>query len=146
MKEIWIPLAFACVAMGCQQEAVHDVALADQGALCIRGEAEPAIWSEHQRIDAGERVVVTVELDRCLSSSCDVDRVASCVVERQGKTLRVHSYLGYATLDDAACSRDCGRLVAKCQSEPLGTGVYEVALGDQRRALAVPSSSDGPCL
>lgn len=112
------------------------------GELCIYAdEAEPRIGDPTiQHFEDGDRLVARVALPECLSSSCDVDRVARCHVFRHRNTLIVSSVLEYTRLEDQPCTLDCQQLSVTCESEPLEAGSYEVVHGDATLSLDVPSS------
>ncbi len=138
---------------GCGSVENADYALfaaVDEGTLCMfSGEpimpGTPAAGSELLTFEEGSRLFVTVSLDDCLSDSCDVNRVAYCQVAQDGTTLLVSSELSYEMTDQTQCTMDCGRLVARCESEPLSAGHYQVAFGGATYPLSVPSTLVNPC-
>ncbi|MBW2458702.1 MAG: hypothetical protein JRI68_29660 [Deltaproteobacteria bacterium] len=122
----------------------------DEGTLCmLSGEplmpGTPAAGSELLTFDEGSQLHVTVSLDDCLSDSCDVNRTAVCQVTQDGATLQVSSELSYEAFDEAQCTMDCGRLVARCQSAPLSAGHYKVEFGADTYGLSVPSTVTAAC-
>ncbi len=126
------------------------VVAVDEGTLCMFSNAPiipvaPAGDSELLTFDEGSQLFVTVSLEDCLSDSCDVNRVASCQVTQDGATLQVTSELSYEMVDEAQCTMDCGRLVARCESAPLNGGHYKVQFGDQSYGLSVPSTLVTAC-
>lgn len=140
----------ALIASGCGEDD-GTIVLSDQGVLCVYGAAPSltaAPWLEPEllALDEGLPLVVSVALDECLSSSCDLERSAECSVARDGQTLTVSSRLAYRPNDAPACTMDCGRLTAVCESEALEAGSYTVELGNQSHALAVPSTLGRSCL
>jgi hypothetical protein len=128
------------------------IVLVDEGALCVLSEAPEllgpplVLQASEQRFEPGDRLHVTVAVPTCMSASCDVDRHASCAVERRGATLSISSYLAYEHTPAESCSRDCGTLSASCRSEPLEAGAYEVVHGARVVSLVVPSSLAAPCM
>ncbi len=124
------------------------VELIDEGDVCLYADAAPETFFERgapQVFEAGSRLAVTVAAPECLSQSCDVHRVAHCSVDREGATLVVSSELRYDELQAKQCTLDCGRLAARCESEPLEEGTYEVVHGEASIALTVPSTIE-PCV
>jgi hypothetical protein len=119
----------------------------DEGEACLYADAFPDDLfeaAEPQLFHVGSRLATTVTVPECLSSSCDVHRVAQCWVERDGATITVSSLLAFDELAAELCTLDCGRLVARCEGEPLAAGDYQVVHGDAVVALTVPSTV-APC-
>ena len=135
----------------CSGESAPDdtVTLVDEGALCLFAGEPSAIAmvtgsitdGAQQDYVVGEPILFQVRVSDCLSSSCDVDRVASCGVAHDGQVLTVSSHLSYQKLDSPHCTMDCGALSATCASEPLVAGSYTVLHGEQSFSVDVPSSS-----
>lgn len=118
----------------------------DEGETCLYADAYPDTYTEvmePQRFEEFSRLAVTVSTPGCLSSTCDVDRVAFCDIEQDGNLLEVSSFLGFNEVDAPMCTLDCGVLIAQCKSEPLAAGEYQVVHGESRVALKVPSVTAG---
>jgi hypothetical protein len=127
-------LALMMVCGGCDESTTVVV---DEGVLCFHA------TDGANAFEAGAPVTVGVELDECLSSSCDVDREAFCEVEVGAGEIVVHAEFGWTDTGDSTCTTDCGSLVAECTSAPLPAGDYEVRFGSVTyTTFAVPE--DGP--
>jgi len=122
--------------------------MVDQGQLCMFAEqplvAMPGFEPETVSLQTGGRLHVNVRLPQCLSASCDVNRLASCDVQRAGSVLTVTSHISYEELDSEICTLDCGILSASCTSDELPAGAYTVVFGEQHFGLDVPSTI-APC-
>lgn len=167
MNKSYLPLiALACITTGCavpsaEQEVLQRddigqqsywlfdkemVQLEDDGELCLLDAEGDSLFAGFaggdQTFVEGNRVRFRVAVPGCLSSSCDVNRVAECTVKTKGNMLIVESYLAYNAMESEKCTMDCGKLFATCESEPLELGSYEVVHGSETRALTVPSTID----
>jgi hypothetical protein len=133
----------AAAACGAGKEE-HEVI--DAGRLCVSppGAQDPIAAPAERFLPADQPLTVTVQLDGCLSSSCDIARSATCSVTRSGDVLQVKSTLAWTSTGDNACTEDCGFLVATCTSDPLSAGTYTVEHGD-RSATIVVGGTNGPC-
>lgn len=104
-----------------------------------------------QQFVAGQRAFVRYSLrDVCLSSSCSLERFASCTVEKKGQTLAVTSLFRWVDLKgtDTVCTDDCAGMSATCETDALLEGTYEFQFaGAAPLALTVPSQlAAPPCL
>lgn len=167
MKMSYLPLiALACITSGCavpsgEQDVARSenvgqqsywlfekemVEMEDDGELCLLDAEGDSLFagfaSGDQTFVEGNRVRFRVAVPGCLSSSCDVNRVAECTVKAKGNILIVESYLAYNAMESEECTMDCGKLFATCESEPLELGEYEVVHGGVARPLTVPSTID----
>ena len=141
-----IALPLALVLFGCGSTEPVDglVVLENEGTLCFYDDAptffsRPDFEAPVQVFDAGSRLHLQVSVPGCLSSSCDVNRSASCSVSQDEQVIRVFSQLSYEETGDEQCTMDCGILSATCESEELAVGTYTVQHGDKLTGLAVPS-------
>lgn len=95
---------------------------------------------------AGQPVQIVVGYVGCLSSSCDVDRSASCSVSLVGDTLTVTAELRW-TEAGSLCTDDCRRLSASCASVALPAGSYTVVFGSRTATVGIGTSSvAAPCV
>ena len=134
---------------GCAEdsEPQRGVEYLDSGTLCVHSpDGSAKLFEGPQQFESGDRLVVTVQVPECLSSSCDVNRVAECSVARIADVLEVTSYLGFDEADGEPCTMDCGRLTATCQSDPLDQGHYRIHFGGDSHPFSVPSTLNDGCL
>src|SRR5215471_17061447 len=127
-KTILVALG-AAAAVGCgpsEQQPMH-LQFSNQGELCLYPVGEtngvPNLADSTPRTyAAGDVVNVAVQFATCLSSSCSIDRMASCTVGGTGATLQVTSSGSYSNIGSGACTADCGFLIARCQTPTLAAG------------------------
>lgn len=141
-----VALALVLPLVACASESPPEdvVVLLDSGSLCLYG-GEPTPFdmvsdSATQDYAVGDQLFISVRVADCLSSSCDVNRVASCGVTQDGQVLTVSSHLSYEVVDSPHCTMDCGMLGAVCASDALTEGSYTVVHGAESFAVDVPSS------
>ena len=123
--------------------AVHPQ-IAHSGDVCLYGNAlsRTPLPPGLLRIGAGDRLVAEVTYPDCLSTSCDVSRVAACTIEsRADDTLVIDAFFSYAS-QAGPCTNDCGLLTATCESEPLDAGEYVVLHAGEAVPLTVPSTAN----
>jgi hypothetical protein len=153
---LFIPLAALALNACADEEEVavstttDIVELNDGGELCMFAQAPflPGVSTvdpEMLTFDEGGRLHITVAMPNCLSQSCEVDREADCSITRDGEALTVQSRLAYRTVERESCTLECGRLIARCESEPLEAGNYTVHFDGQSHALPVPSTLSESC-
>jgi hypothetical protein len=146
-------LAFAMApALACSQKG-ETFTFQNQGELCLFPEAETdgnpgsAFGATTPRdYLADQSVNVAVVFAGCLSSSCDVDRTASCSVQAAGADLRVTSEGSFRTTGASTCTTDCGYLIARCTTPALAAGSYTFRHGDLSLPIQIPSSGPPPCV
>jgi hypothetical protein len=126
-------LWLAIVALGCDG-GERRFERTDQGTVLIEAGA------------AADGIAVTVKGNKCLSSTCDVERSASCTVSRDGELVVVASKLAW-TSHEGSCTIDCETLDASCTlAEPLADGSYQVVHGDDAATLEVAAGQiEGAC-
>jgi hypothetical protein len=115
----------------------------NEGDICFYEGGYPDAFvdmSKPQRFEEHSVLAVTVATPECLSQTCDIDRIASCSIDRYTDIIEVTSYLGYTEVDATMCTMDCGQVVARCQSEPLPAGDYHIVHGGNYAQLTVPST------
>jgi len=115
-----------------------------EGDMCVYAN-EPPFFPGTQQLTVlgeGDVLVVQVTLPGCLSSTCTMDRVASCRIVQDGRQLVVESSFGYVPLQGPSCTKDCVTLFATCESEPLAEGSYDLIHGDDVTPLQVPSRGE----
>ena len=120
-----------------EAESFELVTVSDAGEVCLFPDTPPA---DGPILDAGERLGIEVELPTCLSSTCDVERVASCTVTPLGNLLVVEADFSYVEFQGDMCTLDCVPLTATCASPPLAAGDYEVVFSGESTDVAVPSA------
>lgn len=88
-----------------------------------------------------------VTANACLSSSCDLDRRATCTVTRSGDVILITSRFGWVSGSgdaDQLCTADCSELTATCSlDEALPDGTYTVRHGDDEATLVVEDGVPG---
>lgn len=121
--------------------AVEPAVLSDEGDLCLYPNEAPPVpgISVPTAIAEEDRLVFQVTHPTCLSSSCTMDRRASCRITQVGRRLFVEASFAYVPVKGPTCTKDCLRLTATCQSEPLAAGIYDVVYLDDVVPFAVPS-------
>ena len=130
-------LALSIGFWGCDESTT---VVTDEGVLCFHA-TEGA-----DAFEAGAPITVGVELEDCLSSSCDVDREGFCEVEVGAGEIVVHAEFSWANTGDSMCTSDCGTIVAECTSAPLPSGDYEVRFGSVTyTTFAVPDDGESHC-
>lgn len=132
---IWLA-ACSCgeVAIGTGQQVTSN-----EGEVCLH--ADPELDVGEQVFEVGQPVHVEVRLDRCLSSSCDVDRAMSCTVDQLAIT-SVARWTNRAAPE--GCTDDCGTLSATCETLPLPAGTHVFTFNGDTIALTVPSTTPEP--
>lgn len=97
-------------------------------------------------VASGGQVSAVVDVDVCWSSSCDVDRVASCALALDGTTLTLTTTVSWRFTGSDVCTTDCGRPGPTCTSEPLADGTYTLRYANMTTIFEVPSTGAPPCL
>lgn len=126
----------------------EDQLVENAGRMCLHAAAPDAFQNpEPQTFTAGQAVTVTVELTRCFSSSCDLDRAMSCSIAPISSGIEITSVASWTRTDDQACTDDCGQLAATCETDPLPAGSHLFTFGGQTLTLDVPSDTlVPPCI
>lgn len=126
--------------------------LQDTLPLCVFADAtarEQAPFLEQvkkQQLKANQSVVFGAFGPYCINEACDDLPSLQCVVDREGKTLKVRArYIGYHK-DGTTCSDDCRQVTAGCETPKLEPGRYKVQYGDETYTLKIPSVMRSPCL
>lgn len=119
----------------------------DTGTICVCAGDQGSCGPSVQRFEADRPVRIGFELtDVCLSSSCSLDREASCIVTRDGSTLHVATSASFRDKGADACTLDCGQLSATCTTGPLPSGSYTVTYGAKSLTFDVPSEVYSSCV
>ncbi len=121
-----------------------DVVLSDTLPACAFPPGSNAAAGAMLDFAADQAVDIRVTTTGCLSSSCDVDRKASCSTEVSGSEIVVTSNVSWRETS-GACTDDCGTLSATCTTAPLPAGVYTIRHGDQTSMLRVGETQASPC-
>lgn len=100
----------------------------DEGELCFRS------------TPAGQ-VEVKVRFPTCLSSSCSREPETSCSISVEGRQLTVSSR-GSVECEGGTCTDDCGELAARCVSEPLADGAYQLRHGAASAEVTLPAEGE----
>src|SRR5690606_4865200 len=116
-----------------QGEIQHEYV--DEGTFCIQG--RPTAEGGHA-YDENTPFQIEYRLERCLSSSCSHDRVASCTVEHDGLGIVIRANASW-TERGTTCTEDCRYLQTTCELGGLTQGQYTVSLGRRSLVLAIPS-------
>ena len=135
-----VPAALA----GCSEE--YEVTVENEGALCVSPEgadADPFACSPIE-FGAGAVLRLSVNFQKCMSSSCDRDPRTSCKATVDGNVITVTAKGSY-THEEGECTDDCGFLVASCEVGPLPAGDYELRYAGETLELSVPSLRFNVC-
>jgi hypothetical protein len=116
-------LAAACALSACGTASVSRYE--NEGELCFR--STPA-----------DQLEVKVRFDTCLSSSCSREIETSCSISVAGGQISVSSR-GSVERKGGTCTDDCGELAARCLSEPLAAGVYQLRHGAASSEVTLPA-------
>ena len=119
-------LAAACALSACGTASVSSYE--NEGELCFR--STPAGQLE-----------VKVRFDTCLSSSCSREIETSCSISVAGGQIDVSSR-GSVEHKGGTCTDDCGELAARCLSEPLAAGVYQLRHGAASGEVTLPAEGE----
>lgn len=126
------------------------IELDDPGRACLVPESEVPAFdvdpSMMRSYAAGGRVKALVDMDICLSSSCDVDRKQACAIALDGNTLTVTATVSWRTSGANECTSDCGRPRPGCTSDPLPAGSYTLRYRGQTTSFDVPGDIAAPCV
>jgi hypothetical protein len=130
----------------------HAVSVENDVPLCVfashqaRAQADFVEQAEKQKLRAGSSVVFGAFAGYCVNEACDDRPSLQCWVEREGKTLVVHSRYWGDRKDGAKCENvTCRPIIAGCETPPLEAGEYTVRHGDVRFQLRIPSELREPC-
>ncbi|NVB78626.1 MAG: hypothetical protein HOV81_09550 [Kofleriaceae bacterium] len=139
-----LALSLVLVA-GCSFGEDHPVMKTVQsaGRVCLLG----TTTAQGQLYAANASVTVRYETPGCLSQSCDRDRMASCEVNVIDGALNISSFASWNdySLAGGACTDDCGRIAAQCETGPLAEYAYPILFGSTPGgSLAVPSTLAEP--
>ena len=94
------------------------------GAVCLRAE--------------GRVLSAEVDLNRCLSSSCN-DLVASaCTVSEVNGTVKVTSRFVIEPAPAGTCTEDCGSWLSRCETREPAAGDYTFTFGRARVPITFP--------
>lgn len=147
MKRSIVCAAFSLWA-ACGEDVQHN-SLVDTGELCVSGEGVDRLQNldgVFTKIEPGQPLSIGVQLDGCLSASCDTERSASCHVELDRDRIVVTSRLAWKSRG-GDCTADCGLLQAHCDSPPLEAGQYRVHLGKTAaQSITVPGNVPSRCV
>jgi len=120
----------------------------DVGRACVLSSAE-VMPEQQQQFVAGRPVAVRYYLDKCFSYSCSWDREATCTMTTNGQARVFTSTFRWVDPSgpETVCTEDCYRLTAKCETDTLSEGTYQIHLGRGVVVdLTVPSLLDSsPC-
>jgi len=122
----------------------HELMDAESGAMCLypaNRYQSPWDLPEVVSLEPGRRLHARIPYQGCLSSSCDIHRVATCDFRWDGDRLLLTSRLAFDEIQGQPCTMDCQSLVAECESEPLPEGEIRLRFGDHERRLVVPSET-----
>ncbi|HEX6276372.1 MAG TPA: hypothetical protein VFZ53_25200 [Polyangiaceae bacterium] len=129
---------------GCSEE--FEVTVENEGALCVHpvgAEGDPFACPEVE-FAAGAVLRLSVNFQKCMSSSCDRDPRTSCKATVNGNVITVTAKGSY-THEEGECTDDCGFLVASCEVGPLPAGDYELHYAGETLALSLPSARFNVC-
>lgn len=102
----------------------------DEGAVCLRSQSDGSV-----------EVLVTFPI--CLSSSCSRALETSCEIELEDGKLVLRSDGAAESTGATECTADCGFLTAKCSSEALEPGDYELVHGEDSADVTLPADAIG---
>ncbi len=139
--------SIALIAAGCSEEVTFE----NTGTACLSPTEGgwPSVDVPGQRFEEDETIYVTVHLDDCISSSCNIDPYADCQALVTGDQIVITSNGGYTDESGAfgSCTTDCIVLEATCQTTgPLAAGDYLVTYGETEIHLSVPSLTGNYCV
>ena len=122
--------ALAATGCGFSTGGTETETFENEGQLCVRST---------QTDSEAERLLVTVQVPTCLSSSCDTPLAAQCAVAQQGDRIAVTSF-ALVQRRGNECTSDCRFVQAECQSEPIAAGRYTVQHGEFEGPIELPST------
>ena len=106
----------------CQGE---EIVVENEGLVCLKSS------EGGDGIHPDLPLLVTVQLDRCLSASCHTERKAECQVTINGDSIEVTSRFSYTHETwRNTCTLDCGQLIAECEAELIDEGIYDAFHGE----------------
>ncbi|MBX3185484.1 MAG: hypothetical protein KF819_00660 [Labilithrix sp.] len=150
MRSSVVIVASTVLALSACRVSVEDrrrVVSRDRGTLCV-GAAVAGDGGDTFGVDLHEGQPLPVSVKSgCLSNGCATERSAKCSVQREGDKLVVKSELSWRGPEDLGyrCPQECTPLEARCVSEPLPAGKYQVVLGKQHLDVTLPSHLDAGC-
>lgn len=135
----------ACAGGSGGKAIAHD--FDNTGRVCLCATDDFFCEDEPQQFTVNQPVTVSFSVFGCLSSSCSRDLEASCTVTRNGEAFAVTTAASYTdlTAQNRACTDDCHRLSAICETGPLPAGNYTFTYGGETLALTIPSEVSAPC-
>ncbi len=108
---------------GCVGES-ETMEFIDEGVVCFNSE------DGSSNIEPGEPLLVTVEWQGCMSSSCDSNEEAECTATVVDGRIEVTSRFSYVHEETySGCTDDCWGMTAECEIESVEAGDYDVFLG-----------------
>jgi hypothetical protein len=143
-RRLVLASVLALVATACADDV--EVTFENEGSLCVHPEGterDPSACPEIAFV-ADDVLRLSVNFQRCLSSSCDRDPRASCEATVDGNVITVTAKGSY-THEEGECTDDCGSLVASCEVGPLPAGDYELRYAGETLALSLPSRRFDVC-
>lgn len=136
--------------IGCGGGSGDEQIVESAGRMCLHASPPNGFGNpEPQSFVAGSPITVRVELNACLSSSCDINREMSCAVNASGNDIGVTSIATWTDTSASSngCTDDCGILATTCTIEGLAAGTYTVVFGNKTIELTVPSeTTEQPCV
>jgi hypothetical protein len=127
-----ILLTLALVLGACDRESESEVT--EVASFCV----------ETQSSEGSDRLVVSVTLDECLSSSCDMVKESECTVSATDDALVLEAR-ALINHKRGSCTADCGSPMASCSFVPDAEGEYTLRAGDLSLVYAFPGD-DPACV
>jgi hypothetical protein len=140
-------MSLVLVVLGCSTDD-GDVIVNDQGSLCVLhvdNASQNPFGCGELTFPADEPLVFSVDFGICMSSSCDLAIKASCQAVRDGSIIQVTAEGSYRHEGDE-CTDDCIRLVARCETEALPAGDYEIHYAGESMAWSLPTTRAKRCM
>ncbi len=143
---------FAVLAIACSDTALEGKVITHTvpGRVCLVPESEVLDFTldatQARTYADGARVKAVVDMNVCLSSSCDVERMQACNIMVAGAELTVSSTVSWRSTGADACTADCGRPRPMCTSQPLAAGTYTLKYKGLSTTFTVPSDVAPPCV
>jgi len=147
------PRCSRCIALCCLLTALNGIGCGgEEVVLDLRGHAclsPDGTWpTGPQSFRAEVEPEVMVLFHSCLSSECDVDRVAECSALVTDGRLEITARGRYTDErgPGSACTSGCGRLEATCPIVGLDEGDYTVTYGSESIDWSFPSVTGVYCV
>lgn len=118
----------------------------NEGRVCLQSSSGQV--GSTVRYEADTPLIISYQTPGCLSQSCDTGRFATCSVSNTGTNLAITSAASWHSDESpgAACTDDCGTVIAQCETAPLPAGTYTFTFSSKSLTLTVPSTlPEPPC-